>query len=53
MQSQSEMSLPNYSHKPALHNPLNQNSPCLEEIRFQELEKGILLGKGSFGTVYR
>ena len=35
------------------HGVTKQNSVNLEEIRFEEIERGILLGKGSFGTVFR
>ena len=50
-QHQSELSLPNFSHNGKQIQ--KQNSHCLEEISFHEIERGVLLGKGSFGTVFR
>ena len=54
MQQQSDQpSLQSYN-PPSHHNAVTkQNSVSLEEIRFEEIERGVLLGKGSFGTVFR
>ena len=42
------------SYNPHSHHVVTkQNSLSLEEIRFEEIERGVLLGKGSFGTVFR
>ena len=54
MQHPSELSLPNYSHNNGGGKQIQkQTSHCLEEISFTEIERGALLGKGSFGTVFR
>ena len=55
MQHQSDSSLPDYSHNNGGGGKQiqKQTSHCLEEISFTEIERGALLGKGSFGTVFR
>ena len=55
MQHQSDPSLPDCSHNNGGGGKQiqKQTSHCLEEISFTEIERGALLGKGSFGTVFR
>ena len=52
MQHQSNMSLQhNFSHKSKSHQ--KTGGGCLEEISYTDICAGVVLGKGSFGTVLR